>query len=1041
MRPSLLTIAICLPLLGTFAPAPAQVAPGEVAIYTGLTQWISKLAADEQAQICVDKLTNLLVPHIWYQNETDVDGLAEWVLNATDNGKLDVLVLYGDFPPTIYPDANAQPDGSLAELFIESTDGDAIINHADYMFWGFNGRNSEGGLQNMMDIPTIVMWDDDTPVEVTPEGKNQIPSLTNFLSDRPFHLDELAGEWAVEVSFAQNAAGTRADPVIVRDGDRGRLIPVFQTNGGNEPKGAVAAEIICYLGLSSEPCVNLPTKHVLSGRTASWVGDPVQATIQLQDDNGTPATFPGTAVTVNLQTDSGTGAFDTAANGPFDGSVTSVTIPAGERTLSFFYKDTAAGTKVLTSSAAGLGNATMSVNVFAKTPPSAANAGEVAIYTGVTQWVLKGNADIQAQITVDLLDALGITQTWFQTDQDLQAVADWVEGATDNGKVDVLVLYGDFPPSIYPDANALPDGSLAELFIESTDGDAIINHADYMFYGLNGRNMEGGLQNLMDIPGIVMWDDNTSVAVTDRGKSIAPSLPCFSSDRPFHVDQLAGDWLVEEALAQNAAGTRADPIIVRDGNRGRLIPVMQVAPPEGETDPKGVVGGEIIAYLMGVALGGPTNLAFAGPTVGITGRPSRLLVRLEDFGAPRPSQTPTTVSLQSDSATGAFDTSFGGSFDGTVNSVTIPAGALTASFYFKETAAKSVTITATAAGLAFAEHTLNVLATAPVEQGEVALYTGTVQWVGKLVADGQAQTTAIALDAAGITNTLYPSELDMQAVADWAQAATDNGKLDVLVLYGDFPPPLYPEGNTMPDGSIAELFIESTDGDAIINHGDYMFWGLNGRNQAGGLQNMMDIPDIVMGEDNTALSTTDAGSAIAPTLPAGFTSDRPLHLDQLINEWFPEVILAEGTCNANRADPVIVRDGDRGRLIPALQSAPPASELEPKGAVAAEIIIWLMQQTGQVDPFIFRRGDSNASGDLNITDGVFVLNYLFLGGPEPTCQDAADSDDNGQLNITDGVRILNYLFLGGPAPPAPGPNACGPDTVEDDLPACTYLTC
>ena len=89
----------------------------------------------------------------------------------------------------------------------------------------------------------------------------------------------------------------------------------------------------------------------------------------------------------------------------------------------------------------------------------------------------------------------------------------------------------------------------------------------------------------------------------------------------------------------------------------------------------------------------------------------------------------------------------------------------------------------------------------------------------------------------------------------------------------------------------------------------------------------------------------------------------------------------------------------------------------------------------------FRRGDSNASGDLNITDGVFVLNYLFLGGPEPPCQDAADSDDNGTLNITDGVRILNYLFLGGPAPPAPGPDSCGSDPSADDLPACVYASC
>ena len=94
-----------------------------------------------------------------------------------------------------------------------------------------------------------------------------------------------------------------------------------------------------------------------------------------------------------------------------------------------------------------------------------------------------------------------------------------------------------------------------------------------------------------------------------------------------------------------------------------------------------------------------------------------------------------------------------------------------------------------------------------------------------------------------------------------------------------------------------------------------------------------------------------------------------------------------------------------------------------------------------VAPTGFRRGDSNASGDLNITDGVFVLNYLFLGGPEPPCQDAADSDDNGALNITDGVRILNYLFLGGPAPSAPGPDTCGPDPTADDLPTCNYTAC
>ena len=150
----------------------------------------------------------------------------------------------------------------------------------------------------------------------------------------------------------------------------------------------------------------------------------------------------------------------------------------------------------------------------------------------------------------------------------------------------------------------MPDGSIAELFIESTDGDAIINHGDWMFYVIERRDRQrrGGLQNMMDIPGIAMWGDNTPVVVTAEGTAIAPSLRDFLTDRPFLLDQLAGDWYVEAALAQNADGTRVDPVIVRDGDRGRLIPVV---PDEAEhaTDPKGAVAAEIIAWLMGADAG------------------------------------------------------------------------------------------------------------------------------------------------------------------------------------------------------------------------------------------------------------------------------------------------------------------------------------------------------------------------------------------------------------------------------------------------------
>ena len=243
---SLTLIALlALPLTPVFAA-------GEVAIYTGTVQWIGKEPADEQAQICVDMLNDAGISNTWFDSDGDMDALADWMKGVTGDDGLDICVLYGDLPPTLYPDANAQPDGTVGETFIETTDGDAFINHADYMFWGLGGRNEEGGLKNMMDIEGITMWDDDTDMTVTTEGAAISPTLTDFQSDRPFHVDELDGDWEVEVSLAQNDDGTRADPIIVRDGNLGRLIPVIQTANGDEPKGAVAAEIIIWL-MSTTP--------------------------------------------------------------------------------------------------------------------------------------------------------------------------------------------------------------------------------------------------------------------------------------------------------------------------------------------------------------------------------------------------------------------------------------------------------------------------------------------------------------------------------------------------------------------------------------------------------------------------------------------------------------------------------------------------------------------------------------------------------------------------------------------------------------------
>ena len=86
----------------------------------------------------------------------------------------------------------------------------------------------------------------------------------------------------------------------------------------------------------------------------------------------------------------------------------------------------------------------------------------------------------------------------------------------------------------------------------------------------------------------------------------------------------------------------------------------------------------------------------------------------------------------------------------------------------------------------------------------------------------------------------------------------------------------------------------------------------------------------------------------------------------------------------------------------------------------------------------FKRADSNADGNVDLSDASYTLNFLFLGGPGPVCFDSADSNDDGGVDLSDGVFGLNFLFLGGPPPPAPGHTVCGDDPSADGLAECLY---
>ena len=88
----------------------------------------------------------------------------------------------------------------------------------------------------------------------------------------------------------------------------------------------------------------------------------------------------------------------------------------------------------------------------------------------------------------------------------------------------------------------------------------------------------------------------------------------------------------------------------------------------------------------------------------------------------------------------------------------------------------------------------------------------------------------------------------------------------------------------------------------------------------------------------------------------------------------------------------------------------------------------------------FLRGDTNADGNLDIADAIFVLGHLFSQGPTPSCRDAADTNDDGALNIADAISILSHLFSGSGDLAAPFVS-CGIDPTADDLDCGSFPPC
>jgi len=61
-------------------------------------------------------------------------------------------------------------------------------------------------------------------------------------------------------------------------------------------------------------------------------------------------------------------------------------------------------------------------------------------------------------------------------------------------------------------------------------------------------------------------------------------------------------------------------------------------------------------------------------------------------------------------------------------------------------------------------------------------------------------------------------------------------------------------------------------------------------------------------------------------------------------------------------------------------------------------------------------GDANSDLKVNISDAVYLIQYIFLSGSSPLHPNVADVNADCMINLSDVVYLVNFVFAGGPYP-------------------------
>jgi hypothetical protein len=155
--------------------------------------------------------------------------------------------------------------------------------------------------------------------------------------------------------------------------------------------------------------------------------------------------------------------------------------------------------------------------------------------------------------------------------------------------------------------------------------------------------------------------------------------------------------------------------------------------------------------------------------------------------------------------------------------------------------------------------------------------------------------------------------------------------------------------------------------------------------------------------------------------------------------WFVARLPLETSIGAPGPIGLAAREGDS--LVALVLSGKTLELASTPPALKAGLVSRLEATATEIPPpeLVIFRGDCSPDLNIDLSDAVALLNFLFISPEVPACLAACDVDASGSLNITDGIFILQYLFLAGSAPPDPGAH-CGPVPGTGEL-ECAHTDC